>query len=364
LEKKPNQDEYYMQIALRLAARGLGTTFPNPSVGCVVVKNNHIIGQGVTGKGGRPHAETIALAMAGNNAKGATAYITLEPCCHDGKTSPCTNALIAAGIARIVVAVKDPDSRVNGKGLTQVREAGIELTLGVCEQEAHELNEGFFLMVEKQRPLVTLKLATSLDGKIATASGESKWITGESSRAYGQLLRAQHDAIMVGVNTVIADNPALTCRLPGLEDRSPIRIIMDTHLRTPMECTVITTASTIPTWIVTSANKTIPSVETLTTPTDNSGHVKLSAALSTLAGRGITRLLVEGGGTLAAAMLKAGLVDRLIWFRSPKIIGNDGIPAVNRLSLEKLLHAPYFTRQSVRVCGDDVVEHLSRQHVT
>lgn len=353
-------DQYYMQVALRLAKRGLGSTSPNPAVGCVIVKNHSIIGQGVTGKGGRPHAEVLALNMAGAEAKDSTVYSTLEPCCHYGKTAPCTDVLIAAGVKRVVVAVKDTDKRVSGHGVAQLQSAGIEVTEGICAAEARELNAGFFSVVEKGRPLVTLKLATTLDGKIATSSGESKWITGETARHYGHLLRAQHDAIMVGVQTVISDDPDLSCRLPGLEDRSPIRIIMDSHLRTPSKCTMVTTAKETPTWIMTGSEKPYgdAAVEVLKTKIDNSGRIDASEALKLLAERGITRLMLEGGGTLASSLLKAGLVDNIVWFRAASVIGNDGISAVGNLNLQHLAESCRFTRQSVQLCGGDVVETL------
>lgn len=356
------KDQYYMQVALRLSQRGLGTTFPNPSVGCIIVKNHQIIGQGVTGKGGRPHAEVMALKMAGEDAKGATVYSTLEPCCHYGKTAPCTDVLIAAGVKRVVVAVRDTDKRVSGSGLAQLKSTGIDVTENICTAEARALNAGFFSVVERGRPLVTLKLATTLDGKIATASGESQWITGEMARHYGHMLRAQHDAIMVGVETVICDNPDLTCRLPGLEDRSPIRVIMDSNLRTPPECTLVTTAKETPTWIVTGTAQTMHDdhVDVLRAEKDGSGRVDIYHALRLLASQGITRLLVEGGGKLAASLLKAGVVDTVIWFRSASVIGNDGMAAIAEMTLPHLGDSPRFTRESVHMCGEDVVEYLKK----
>src|SRR5579862_7078692 len=213
-----------MRGALSLARRGLGNTWPNPAVGCVLVREGRVVGRGWTQPGGRPHAETEALARAGRAARGATAYVTLEPCCHHGRTPPCADALIAAGLSRVVAAIEDPDPRVAGGGLARLRAAGLDVESGLCAAEAAEINAGFLSRLRLGRPLVTLKLATSLDGRIATASGESRWITGGPARERAHLLRATHDAILVGTDTVIADNPELTCRLPGLAGHSPVRV--------------------------------------------------------------------------------------------------------------------------------------------
>src|SRR5919202_715739 len=240
-----------MRAALALARRGLGNTWPNPSVGCVVVRDGRVVGRGWTQPGGRPHAETEALARAGDASKGATAYITLEPCCHWGQTPPCTDALLVAGVARVVVAMEDPDPRVLGDGIDRLRSAGIEVTVGVCADEAAELNAGFTKRIVEGRPLTTLKLATTLDGRIATHRGESQWITGPAARERAHALRADHDAIMVGSNTVLVDNPLLTCRLPGLEHRSPVRLVVDSRLRVPLTARLVAGARQVPTWFVT-----------------------------------------------------------------------------------------------------------------
>src|SRR5580700_4659831 len=223
----------HMRTALGLARRGLGNTWPNPAVGCVIVKDGRVVGRGWTQKGGRPHAETEALARAGKGAKGATAYVSLEPCSHHGKTPPCAEALIAAGVSRVVAAVEDPDPRVSGRGIARLRAAGIAVEAGLCAAEAAELNAGFFCRVAQGRPLVTLKLAASLDGRIATPTGKSRWITGPAARERAHLLRAAHDAVLIGTGTALADDPQLTCRLPGLEARSPVRIVIDRTLRLP-----------------------------------------------------------------------------------------------------------------------------------
>ena len=240
-----------MRAALALARRGLGSAWPNPAVGCVLVKDGAVVGRGWTQPGGRPHGETEALERAGEAARGATAYVSLEPCCHWGKTPPCTDALLAAGVARVVLPVEDPDPRVSGRGIARLRDAGVEVVTGVLADEARALNEGFFRRINEGRPLVTLKLASTLDGRIATAEGESRWITGDLARERAHLLRARHDAVMIGSNTALADDPELTCRLPGLTDRSPVRIVVDGRLRVPLTATIVATAKTTPTWFVT-----------------------------------------------------------------------------------------------------------------
>src|SRR5215475_2950035 len=247
----PHDDAGHMAAALDLARRGLGRVWPNPAVGCVLVRQGRVVGRGWTQPGGRPHAETEALHRAGAAAKGATAYVTLEPCSHHGRTPPCADALIAAGIARAVVAMEDPDPRVSGAGLARLREAGIKVDLGLGESEAGEINAGFFLRIRERRPLITLKLAMTLDGRIATRSGESRWITGEAARARAHLLRAQHDAVMVGSGTVLADDPLLNVRLPGLGRQSPLRIVLDGRMRLSLTSALVAGARETPTWLVT-----------------------------------------------------------------------------------------------------------------
>ncbi|HEU0216689.1 MAG TPA: bifunctional diaminohydroxyphosphoribosylaminopyrimidine deaminase/5-amino-6-(5-phosphoribosylamino)uracil reductase RibD [Stellaceae bacterium] len=353
-----------MRAALALARRGLGTTWPNPAVGCVIVKDGRVLGRGWTQRGGRPHAETEALARAGAAARGATAYVSLEPCSHHGKTPPCAEALITAGIARVVSAVEDPDPRVSGRGLARLREAGIAVDTGVCETEAAELNAGFFTRVRHGRPLVTLKLATSLDGRIATASGESRWITGPAARERTHLLRATHDAVLVGTGTALADDPELTCRLPGLEDRSPGRIVLDRQLRLPATMRLFSNTGQAPAWVITHASSDPArraelaghGVKMIAAKTDDAGKIDLSALLRQLGDEGLTRLLVEGGGQVAAALLRQGLVDRLVWMRAPLTIGGDGLPAVAVLGLERLAAAPRFTLVSSETAGGDVID--------
>ncbi|OJW24791.1 MAG: riboflavin biosynthesis protein RibD, partial [Rhodospirillales bacterium 69-11] len=244
-------DIAHMRSALALARRGLGSTWPNPSVGCVIVRDGRVVGRGTTASGGRPHAEPLALDMAGPLARGATAYVTLEPCCHWGRTPPCTDALIAAGIVRVVVATRDPDRRVDSQGVARLREAGIEVVEGVLEAEAQAVLAGFTQRIRTGRPLVTLKLATTLDGRIATAGGESQWITGPPARRMAHALRGRHDAVMVGVGTVMADNPELTCRIAGFRTRPLVRVVADSHLRTRLTARLLASAADTPSWFLT-----------------------------------------------------------------------------------------------------------------
>ena len=361
-------DASMMRAALTLARRGLGRVWPNPAVGCIIAKDGIVLGRGWTQPGGRPHAETEALTRAGGAAKGAAAYVTLEPCCHHGKTPPCTDALIAAGIRRTVVAIEDPDPRVSGKGLMALRQAGIAVTLGVGADEAAEINVGFFSTIERGRPLVTLKLATSLDGRLAVASGESRWITGEAARARAHLLRATHDAVMVGSGTVIADDPELTCRLPGLTDRSPVRVVIDGGLRVPLTARIVADAKRAPTWFVVRhgiagerrAALAGCGVEIIDVPAMPGGETDLTAALAALGKKGITRILVEGGATLGAALVHANLVDRIAWFRAPSLIGGDGLPALSTMGIEAPGQARRFARVSIESVGEDVLETLRR----
>jgi diaminohydroxyphosphoribosylaminopyrimidine deaminase/5-amino-6-(5-phosphoribosylamino)uracil reductase len=358
-----------MRAALALAARGLGRVWPNPAVGCVLVREGRVVGRGWTQPGGRPHAETEALGRAGEAARGATAYVSLEPCAHTGKTPPCAEALIAAGIACAVVAVEDPDPRVSGGGIAMLRAAGIRVDTGSCAVEAAELNAGFFLRTSQGRPLVSLKLATSLDGRIATRSGDSQWITGEAARRRAHALRATHDAILVGTGTALADDPALTCRLPGLGERSPVRVVLDRLLRLPAAARLLATARDVPTWIITTPagdpgrRQALAGagVEIIDVPATADGRLALGAALQALGGRGITRLLVEGGSALAASLLREDLADLLYWFRSPTVIGGDGLAAAAALGIERLRDVKRFARIDAEVFDADVLETYRRR---
>lgn len=356
-------DIRHMRHALGLAQRGLGRTAPNPSVGCVIVADGRIVGRGWTQPGGRPHAETQALAEAGLAAKGATAYVTLEPCAHYGKTPPCALALMDAKIARVVVAVTDPDPRVCGKGIAMLRAARIAVTEGVCQKEAFALNQGFFLTKTSSRPLVTLKLATSLDGKIASAGGESQWITGAEARRYGHMLRARHDAILVGIGTALADDPALTCRVAGLEDRSPMRVVLDSDLRLPAWSKLVKTARQQPTLVFTVQDDhkwSEDGVVVVKVARDARGRPDCTAVVTELAQRGITRLLIEGGAGVAASFLDRDLVDRLELFTAPTLLGGGGVSAVDALGALSLSEVPRFNRISRRYIGADLLESFAR----
>ena len=357
-------DVGHMRAALALARRGLGRVAPNPAVGCVLLRDGVVVGRGWTQPGGRPHAETEALKRAGAAAAGATAYVTLEPCAHHGSTPPCADALIAAGVSRVVAAIEDPDPRVAGRGLGRLRAAGISVDLGICAEEARQLNAGFLKRVEAGLPLVTLKLATSLDGKIATHTGESRWITGAPARALGHMLRRQHDAVMVGSGTILADDPELTVRLPGLGDPPPRRIVVDGRLRTPLTAKLVATARQVPTTIVTLAGVDALragafrdcGVTVIEIHRDGDGNVDLEPALRALAKQGLTRILVEGGATLAASLLRGRLVDRVAWFRSAGLIGGDGLEAVKPFGVDRLADQALGTRLSVMRLGQDLLE--------
>lgn len=348
-----------MAHALRLAARGLGRVWPNPAVGCVIVRDGVIIGRGWTQAGGRPHAETMALAQAGQGARGATAYVTLEPCAHHGKTPPCAEALIAAGIARVVSALTDPDPRVSGRGHAMLRAAGIAVTEGVLQAEATRANAGFLKRVNLGLPLVTLKLATTLDGRIATATGESRWITGPLSRRMVHTMRLNHDAVLVGAGTARADDPDLTVRDLGATHQ-PIRIVMDSALRHRPDSRLGQTARQNPVWMLHTeaappqarADWAAQGATLLEIPAAN-GQTDARAALQTLAAQGLTRIFCEGGGSLAASLIRAGLVDDLALFTAGALIGADGQPALAALGLAALKDAPRLTLRATQTAGPD-----------
>ena len=354
-----------MAAALNLARRGLGTVWPNPSVGCVLVRDGRVVGRGWTQPGGRPHAETEALRRAGSLARGATAYVSLEPCAHHGETGPCADALIEAGVARVVVAAEDPDPRVGGRGMGRLRDAGIEVIEGVCRDAAEALNAGFLKRMAAGRPLFTLKTATSLDGRIATAGGDSQWITGEAARLRGHALRADHDAVMVGIGTALADDPTLDCRLPGLAHRSPLPIVVDSHLRLSADSRLVKRRAG---WIVTLAGGDERrrnalagnGMEIIDVAANDDGMVDLAAAARVLGERGLTRVLVEGGARLNASLLGENLIDRLVWFRNPRLIGGDGLAAAAGFGVTGLSDAPAFRRLSIEEVGDDVMETYER----
>jgi len=362
-------DFAFMQTALSLARRNLGQTWPNPAVGALIVDaDDRVISRGWTHPSGRPHAETMALEAAGTAAKGATLYVTLEPCSHTGKTPPCIDAIINAGLARVVTACRDADPRVNGQGIEALRKAGIEIREDVCEKEALAINAGFFKRVTHGTPWVAMKLATSLDGRMATPSGQSQWITSEAARNAGQALRAQFDAILTGIDSVIADNPLLTCRIPGQEKRSPVRLVLDSNLRLPLESKLVQSAKTTPLWVLTleqslqdqaakKATLETAGVRIICCP-EKKARIDLSAMLSFLGSEGITRLLVEAGPRLSTAFMDQRLVDDLHWFRGNLIIG-PGREAFGHCMPPLLADIPRFALRHARQIGHDILEVYS-----
>jgi diaminohydroxyphosphoribosylaminopyrimidine deaminase/5-amino-6-(5-phosphoribosylamino)uracil reductase len=349
-----------MALALRLAQRSLGRVWPNPAVGCVIVDaQGHVAGQGWTQDGGRPHAETEAIRQAGARARGGVAYVTLEPCAHHGQTGPCAEALVAAGVTRVVSATEDPDPRVAGKGHQRLRQAGIALETGVMGEEARHLNAGFLSRVVRGRPLVTLKIATTLDGRIAMPSGESKWITGPEARTHAHLMRGQHDGILAGIGTVLADDPELTCRLAGLEHRRLVRIVIDTQARLPEGSRLCRSAERQAVWLLTAqpdaaARLAQHNVRVLPVKT-GPGGIDAGDALRVLAAEGLTRVLVEGGAQVMTSLLRAGLADRLLWYRAPAIMG-EGVAAFSSLGLSGLAGMPRVLRKETQRLGQDLLE--------
>ena len=359
-----------MRAALALARRGEGRTLPNPAVGCVIVRDGRLLGRGATAAGGRPHAETIALEEAGSSSKGATAYVTLEPCSHRGRTAPCAAALAKAGVARVVVAMPDPDPRVSGGGIAMLEEAGIAVERGVLAGAVESFLAGYVRHRRAGLPFVTVKLATSLDGRTALASGTSKWITGSESRRLVHLMRSRHDAVMTSAATVRADNPTLTCRLPGLEAHQPVRVVVSTDLELGASedagGNLLSSLDAAPLLHLCAApagrnGRGVPGVERVRIAADGSGKPDLAAVMEELGGRGIATVMVEAGGKFAAALIRSGLVDRLVLMRSPGLIGNDGLPALAELGLDRLESGDTFTRESQFTLGRDTVEILDRR---
>jgi diaminohydroxyphosphoribosylaminopyrimidine deaminase/5-amino-6-(5-phosphoribosylamino)uracil reductase len=345
-------DRRFMQLALVLGRRGQGRTWPNPAVGAVVVRDGVIVGRGWTQPGGRPHAEPVALAQAGEAARGATLYVTLEPCSHVGKSPPCTDAVIAAGITRVVSAIEDPNPEVAGQGHARLRAAGIAVEIGLGAAEAAHDHAGHFRRIRDKRPHVILKLAVSTDDKIAAAGHTPVAISGEAARARMHLLRAQCDAILVGIGTVQADDPLLTCRLPGMEARSPVRVVLDRALRISGTSRLVHSARTTPLWVMTSSLAEAPAamklgaagaqvIRVATTITPPPG-LDLLAVLHALAERGITRLLVEGGARVASSLATAGLVDEFWLLRGTEAVGTGGVAALDALPLTSITQSPGF----------------------
>ena len=356
-----------MRLAIALGARGLGRVWPNPAVGCVLVRDGVIVGRGWTQPGGRPHAEVHALAQAGAAARGATAYVSLEPCAHHGKTPPCAEALITAGVARVVTALTDPDPRVAGRGHEKLRAAGIALTTGIETEAALSGNAGFLMRVQRGRPMVTLKLALTLDGRIATAGGASRWITGPQARRQVHLMRARHDAVLVGAGTLRADDPDLRVRELGVTHQ-PLRIVTDSRLELSADARLAQgLADNAPLWLLHGpeapqarqefwrARGALPLVVSL----DAGGRIDMAAALQALGARGVTRVLCEGGGGLAASLLRAGLVDDLVIFSAGHVFGGDGLAALASLGITAIGEKPFTLLGSQR-CGEDLMHHWRR----
>ena len=339
-------DTDHMSHALALAARGLGRTWPNPAVGCVIVNAGRIVGRGWTQPTGRPHAERMALDQAGSAAGGATAYVTLEPCAHHGKTPPCAEALVAAGIARVVSAQTDPDPRVAGKGHAILRAAGITVTEGVLEPQARTLQAGFLKRVTQGLPFTTLKLAATLDGRIATASGESRWITGPAARRAVHAMRLTHDAVLTSSATAIADDPDLTARDIGATHQ-PLRILLDSTLRHSPDSRLGRTAREHPVWVLHTPVAPAARIAAwqatgakLIETAASGAHIDPTAAFRALASHGLTRILIECGGTLAASLIRASLIDELALFTAGALIGSEGTPVLGPLGLTRLPDAP------------------------
>jgi len=356
-------DSHYMRKALALARRMLGRTSPNPAVGCVIARGGRIVGQGATAPGGRPHAEAAALARAGEKARGATAYVTFEPCAHRGRTPPCARTLVETGVRRVVIGCVDPYPPVRGRGLKILRAAGIKIVNGVLEDECRDLNRGFITRVTRRRPFTTLKLALSLDGRIAAASGDSQWISSAPSRALVHRWRSEADAVMVGAGTVIADDPRLTCRIPG--GRDPVRVVIDGRLRVSPRARVFTQRSAAPALLVTTTANAARArrrygregaggrVEVVGCP-GRRGEVDLRAAMREFARRGWCNVLIEGGANLAGAALGAGIVDRVAFFAAPILVGT-GTPAIEGLGFKRVRDAIKLGGLSLRRLGGDLL---------
>lgn len=353
-----NADESYMRMALSLAKKGIGSASPNPMVGAVVVKNGKIVGKGYHKKYGDAHAEVNALNEAGSKAKGATLYLNLEPCCHFGKTPPCTDAVIKAGIKRVVAGMVDPNPKVSGKGAGVLRDAGIEVKLGVLEEDCRRLNEGFIKRITIGRPFVTLKIAASMDGKMATRNKESKWITSEPSRHHVHRLRGQVDAIMTGIGTVLADDPLLTPRI-GRVKKAPLRVVVDSLLRVPASAKVVG-SNTLFVATDEAPAKAMENLESSGAEVElfksKKGKVDLTLVMEHLGKRGVNSLLVETGPELSGALLEEGLVDKVIFFYAPKIIGGVEAPGmVGGGGVERLSEAISLKDIRVRRFAEDIM---------
>jgi diaminohydroxyphosphoribosylaminopyrimidine deaminase/5-amino-6-(5-phosphoribosylamino)uracil reductase len=369
LRKAKAADARFMQLALALGRRGLGRTWPNPSVGAVIVKDGVIVGRGWTQPGGRPHAEVEALRRAGEAARGATLYVTLEPCSHFGRSPPCADAVIAAGISRVVSAIADPNPEVAGQGHARLRAAGVAVEVGLGAAEAAHDHAGHFRRVRDKRPHIILKLAVSSDDRIGAAGGKPVAITGEVAKARVHLLRAQSDAILVGIGTVLADDPRLDCRLPGMEERSPVRVVLDRALRMPGSSKLVHSARETPLWVMTSSIAEAPAVMKLgaagaqvlrVDSAKAGGGLDLAVALHALSEKGITRLMVEGGSHVASSFVAADLVDEVWLLRGPEPVGDAGIPALDALPLSSITGSPRFKVRASETLQRDVLTIYGR----
>lgn len=350
------EDHYHMKNAIALARQGLGRCAPNPSVGCVIVKDNHVIARARTADQGRPHAETQALKKAGKAAQGATLYVTLEPCTHQGQTPPCSEAIISAGIHRVVIGSTDRNPKVAGTSEKILQKAGIYVASSVLEQECDAINAGFFLTQTQNRPFVTLKTACSLDGKIALKNGHSQWITGESARKHAHLVRSQHDAILIGIETARSDNPSLTTRLDGISHNS-IRVILDSNMRIDPNAKLVKTAYKTPLWLVyKKESDTKKKLEQKGVKLIKADTRNLTAILAKLAHNEITRLLVEGGAQIHTSFLQSGLWDELLIYRAPRILGDDAAGMIGTLNIENLNENHGLRLKSRRLLGEDTLE--------
>jgi diaminohydroxyphosphoribosylaminopyrimidine deaminase/5-amino-6-(5-phosphoribosylamino)uracil reductase len=353
-------DEYFMELALKLAQRGRGHVSPNPMVGAVLVKDGKIIGSGYHRRFGGPHAEINAIRNARQDVAGSTLYVTLEPCCHEGKTPPCVDSIIAHKIARIVIGTIDPNPVVSCQGIHCLRKSGIEVKTGVLADACRRLNEVFFHYMETGTPFITIKYAQTLDGRIATVSGQSQWISCAASLKFAHQLRAQHDAILVGCKTVIQDNPELTVRL--VHGHNPVRVIVDSHLKIPLNAKVFRNTADISTILATTSGKNHPrwarmsalGVEIISVPADREGHVDLKKLFKKLAQRGISSILIEGGSKIITTALKQNLVQRIVAVVAPKIIGK-GVEAVGDLNIKTLESAKKISIEKVLRLGDDII---------
>ena len=383
-------DIRHMRHALELAAGGTGWVSPNPLVGCVIVRNGEAVGQGYHQRFGGPHAEVHALREAGNRAQGAVLYVTLEPCCHTGKTPPCVDAILRARVGRVVVAMRDPNPRVDGGGLSRLESAGLEVTVGVCEAEAQRLNEAFVKYITTRRPFVTSKSAITLDGKIATRSGASRWITGAAARTAGHQLRHANDAILVGIGTVLQDDPQLTTRLPGQRGANPLRVVADSALRLAATAQVADVAEDRRTLVATTEQAADAKVQALrdrgvevirlpaekpvgsaegrveskgrkrsthhaSSATNQGGRVNLDALCRVLGERGVASVLVEGGAVLAASLLRRRLIDKMVFFVAPKIIGGDGVNVFGPCGVDTMQQILSLRDLTSRQLGADIM---------